>query len=99
MPFGSAAFHDAICAMTVVTAIPVVKANVRAMITKIAFIIASRAGQLARTAPAFCDDDHVSSVSRIVRKGYKILTVSSCPPQPKAGEPTRIAGLLRVQPG
>jgi hypothetical protein len=50
--------------MTVVTAMPVVKAKLRAKITKIAFIIISRANvTLPRTSAAFCDGGHVSSVS------------------------------------
>jgi hypothetical protein len=47
--------------MTVVTAMPVVKANVRAMITKIVFIFVSDtvALWLAQNRAEFCDGHHV----------------------------------------
>jgi hypothetical protein len=72
-------FHDAIWAMTVVTAIPVVKANVRARITKIVFIIVSHASNVsvAQNRGGFCDGHHVSSVSRHNQKGYKIHWLAS----------------------
>src|SRR5262249_37028675 len=64
--FGGNLSHDAICAMTVVTAMPVVKAKLSAKITKIVFIIVSHVNNqnLPRTSGAFCDSHHLSSVSR-----------------------------------
>jgi hypothetical protein len=70
--------HDTICAMTVVTAMPVAKAKLRANITKIVLTIVSHVNMqnLPRTSGAFCDGRHVSSVFTPGQKGYKILMFS-----------------------
>src|SRR5262249_37691160 len=51
-PFSGDLSHDTICATTVVTAMPVVKAKLRAKITKIVFIIVSHANNRNMPEPA-----------------------------------------------
>jgi hypothetical protein len=59
--------HDAICAITVLIAMPVANTKVRVKIRKIVFMVrlSSRTATLPGTGGGFCDGCHGSSVWRI----------------------------------